>query len=66
MATIDNEWQTVVEPVTRSGKTSDNEWQGVVVSANFPVFRIKEEPTSKEFEEKPLNLEEDFEEGLSN
>ena len=61
MTTIDNEWQTVVEPVTRSGKTSDNEWQGVVVSANFPVFR-----TSKKFEEKHLNLEEDFEEGLSN
>ena len=66
MTTSDNEWQTVVEPVTTSGKTSDNEWQGVVISANFPVFRVKEEPTTKNFEEKPLNLEEDFEEGLLN
>ena len=66
MTTSDNEWQTVVEPVTTSGETSDNEWQGVVISANFPVFRVKEEPTTKNFEEQPLNLEEDCEEGLLN
>ena len=66
MTTSDNEWQTVVEPVTTSGETNDNEWQGVVISANFPVFRVKEEPTTKNFEEQPLNLEEDYEEGLLN
>ena len=47
----DNEWQQV----TASGTTSDNkwkwvtrnanEWQRVVILANFPFFRIKEEAT---------------------
>ena len=25
---------------------SDNEWQQVVILANFPLFRIREEPTT--------------------
>ena len=80
VTTNDSEWynerQKVVQLVTRSGTTSDNdrqrvttnntEWQRVVISANFPFFRIKKEPTSKQSKENCLNLEEDNEEVLLN
>ena len=46
--------------------TSDSEWQDRVISANFPFFRIKEEPTTKHSKDNPLNFEEDLEEGLLN
>ena len=51
--------------VTTSLTTSDNDWQTVVVSANFPFFRIREEPITKDHKEN-LNLTEDFEEGQLN
>ena len=30
-----------------SGTANDNEWQRVVILANFPLFLIREEPTTK-------------------
>ena len=48
----DNEWQRVVECVTRSDNewqrvtASDSKWQRVVVFANFSFSRIIEEPTT--------------------
>ena len=39
--------------------TSDNERQQVVISTNFPFFRIREDLTNH-FKENPLNLEEDL------
>ena len=56
-----NEWQQVAQQVTMS----DNEWQrgqSVVISANFPYSRIREEPTTKHPKENSLKLEEDLEE----
>ena len=41
--------------------TGDNKWQCVVISANFPFFRIRKEPTTKQPKEKLLNLEKDLE-----
>ena len=58
-----NEWQQVAQQVTMS----DNEWQrgqSVVISANFPYSRIREEPTTKHPKENSLKLEEDLEERL--
>ena len=58
---IGNEWQQVAQQVTMS----DNEWQrgqSVVISANFPYSRIREEPTTKHPKENSLKLEEDLEE----
>ena len=46
-----SEWQRVVQKVTTNDNewqrvtTNDNEWQRVVISANFPFFQIKEDPT---------------------
>ena len=42
--TSDNEWQQVVQRVTKN----DIEWQTVAVSANVPFFRIREEPITKQ------------------
>ena len=50
----DNEWQRV----TTSGTTSDNEWQWVTILAHFSFFQTREEPTTKDPKENPLNLEE--------
>ena len=58
MTTSDSEWQLVTK--------NDNDWQRVVISVNFPFFRIKKEPTTKHSKENSLNLEEDLEEGLLN
>ena len=62
MATSDNEWQRAVQRVTTSGTTSDYEWQRVTISANFPFFQIREEPTTKHPMENSLKrtLEEDL------
>ena len=72
MTVSDKEWLWVVEGVTAIGTTKVNNWQGIVISANFPFFRIrkepstKEEPATKHSEENSWNLEEDLEEGLFN
>ena len=56
MTTSDNEWQQVVQRVTTkdkewrvimSGTANDNEWQRVVILANFALFLIREEHTTK-------------------
>ena len=50
--TSDKEWQRVVQRETTSENewqrvtTKDNEWQRVVILANFPFFRMAEEPTT--------------------
>ena len=36
MATSDSEWQRVT--------ASDNEWQQLIILANFPFSRLREEP----------------------
>ena len=41
-------------------QSSNNEWQRVVISANFPFLRIREEPTTEYTKENPFNLEEDL------
>ena len=38
----------------------------MAISANFPFWQIREEPSSKQFKEKPLNFEENLEECLLN
>ena len=38
----------------------------MVISANFPFFRIREEPTTKHPKVNSLNLKEDLEEELLN
>ena len=53
----DNEWQRAETSSTTtdnerqrmamSGTANDNEWQRVVILANFPLFLIREEPTTK-------------------
>ena len=48
----DNEWQRM--------RTNDNEWQWVTIAANFSVFEIREEPTTKHPKENSLNFEEDI------
>ena len=53
-----NEWKRVVQRVT----TNDN----VVILANFPFFRITEEPTNKHPKEDRLNLVEGLDKGLLN
>ena len=58
----DNKWQRVVHWVT----LNRNEWQRVVISANFPFFRIREGPTTKHPKGDSLNLEEDLKEELLN
>ena len=66
--TSDNEWQRVVQWVTKSGSynewqrmtTSDNEWQWVTISANFCFFQIREEATTKHPNENSLNIEADL------
>ena len=73
MTTSDNEWQLVAQLVTTSGTTIDNKWQRVtasdkgwqwvVILANFPFFRIREEPTTMH-PKGTLNIEEDLEERL--
>ena len=60
VTTNGNEWKRVVQQV----RSSDNEWQPVIISATFPFFRVREEPTSKHSKENSINLEEDLEEGL--
>ena len=45
---------------------NDSEWQRVVISANFPFFQIKEDPTTKHSKENSFNLEEDLEKELLN
>ena len=55
MTTSDNKWQRLTK--------NDNEWQRVVILTNFPVFRIREEPTTMNPKE-TLNIEEDLEEKL--
>ena len=66
MTVSDKEWLWVVEGVTAIGTTKVNNWQGIVISANFPFFRIRKEPETKHSEENSWNLEEDLEEGLFN
>ena len=49
IAKSDNEWQRVTTMTTSDNKwqratTNDDEWQRVVILANFPFFRIIEEP----------------------
>ena len=72
MTVSDKEWLWVVEGVTAIGTTKVNNWEGIVISANFPFFRIRKEPSTKEepetkhSEENSWNLEEDLEEGLFN
>ena len=67
-----SEWQRVVQKVTTNDNewqwvtTNDSEWQRVVVSANFPFFQIKEDPTTKHSKENSFNLEEDLEKELLN
>ena len=51
---------------TTNSTTSDNEQQPVVISANFPFLRVREEPTTKHPKENSLNLKEDLEEELLN
>ena len=60
--TSDNEWYHKWQRVA----TNDNKWQRVAISAHFPFFQIKEEPTTKHSKENFLNLKEDLEEGLLN
>ena len=45
---------------------SDNKWQRVVISANFPFFQIREEPTTNHPKQNPLKLVEKLEEKLLN
>ena len=40
--------------------TTNGELQQVVISANFPSFRIREEPTTKQTKDDFLNLEENL------
>ena len=49
-----------------SDTSSDIEWQRVAISAYFPFFQIRAEPTSGHPKENSLNIEEDLEEGLLN
>ena len=46
--------------MTASGTVSDNRWKQVTISANFPFFQIREEPTTEHPKENSLNLEEDL------
>ena len=52
VTTSGNEWHRVVQRVTTSDNkwqrvtTNDSEWQRVVILANFPFFRIREEATT--------------------
>ena len=66
--TSDNEWQQVVQGVTKNGTTTNNEWQGMTMSDYFAKFFgfFREEPTNRHPQENPLNLEEDLEEDLLN
>ena len=54
--------QRMVQLVSRS----DNEWQPVIISANFPFFRIREGPSTKHPKANFLNLAEELEEELLN
>ena len=56
----------MVQRGTTSCATSDNQWQRVVISANFPLFRIREEPSTNHSKENPLNLEEKLEKDVLN
>ena len=46
-ATSDNEWYNKWQRVVQQVTTNGNEWLLLVISANIPLFRIKEEPTTK-------------------
>ena len=52
--------------MTTSGTTSDCEQKRVVISANFSVIQIREEPATIHLKENPVNLIENLEEGLFN
>ena len=76
VTTSDNEWQQMIQGVTTNENewqgavqrmtTSDNEWDWIVISANFLLILIREEPTIKQPKEKLLNDEEEIEEDLLN
>ena len=34
MATSDNEWKQMVQPMTANGSTNDNEWQRMTANVN--------------------------------
>ena len=53
-----NEWQRMI--------ASDKELQSAAILANFPIFRIRDEPTIKHPKENTLNLEEDLKVDLFN
>ena len=54
--------QRVVQRMVQRVTTSNKQWQPVVISANFPFLRVREEPTTKHPKENSLNLKEDLEE----
>ena len=65
VTTSDNEWQ----PMTTSATVSDNERKRVTANghfAKFPVFLIREEPTTMHPKQNFLNSEKDLEERLLN
>ena len=56
VTTNDSEWHNEWQRMTTSGTTNDewqrmttsaNEWQREAISANFSIFQIREEPTTK-------------------
>ena len=47
VTTKDKEWKWVVQRVIASGAMNDKEGQCFVILANFPLFLIREEPTTK-------------------
>ena len=61
-----NGLERVVQCVTKSGTKNGIEWQRVVISANFPFFRIRNESTTQHHRENSSHIEQDHEESLLN
>ena len=70
----DNEWYNDWQQITPSEWysawqrmiTSDKELQWAAISDNFPIFLIRDEPTTKHPKENTLNLEEELKVDLFN